>query len=114
MIKEYAFKWIKALRSGKFKQGKNALCTVEGKTAKYCCLGVLCHILKTPYTKNEGGFKEYEGNDGSLPKSIMKKCNIDDDFGCYFGGVESLAALNDNGKSFKQIADVIEQNWKQL
>ena len=33
--------WVKALESGKFEQGKSALCYEN----KYCCLGVLCEII---------------------------------------------------------------------
>ena len=43
-------RWVKALRSGKYKQGLGALKATdsEGKP-RYCCLGVLCdlHAKKT-------------------------------------------------------------------
>lgn len=35
-------KWVKALRSGKYEQGKSYL----KKDNKYCCLGVLYDVLK--------------------------------------------------------------------
>lgn len=34
--------WIKALRSGKYKQGKSRL--FHNSTKKYCCLGVLARV----------------------------------------------------------------------
>lgn len=34
-------KWVAALRSGKYKQGKGVLRSEKGK---YCCLGVLCDV----------------------------------------------------------------------
>lgn len=34
-------RWIKALLSGKYKQGREVLKTGDGK---YCCLGVLCEL----------------------------------------------------------------------
>lgn len=37
MKKEYAEKWVEALRSGKYQQGTGNLCLDN----KYCCLGVL-------------------------------------------------------------------------
>lgn len=42
-----AFKaeWIEALRSGKYEQGFGALQTRSGK---FCCLGVVCELLKLP------------------------------------------------------------------
>lgn len=38
-------KWIAALRSGDYDQGKGALCRVTKEGAKYCCLGVAYEIL---------------------------------------------------------------------
>ena len=43
MRKDLKKKWIEALRSGRFKQGKNALKTND----KHCCLGVLCEVVIT-------------------------------------------------------------------
>lgn len=46
MKKDIAKKWVKALRSGKYKQGKTAL-KVETKTGlRHCCLGVLCELYQ--------------------------------------------------------------------
>src|ERR1700722_17051899 len=43
MKPEYKAKWVAALRSGKYKQGRAALHNVSGGM---CCLGVLCDIVK--------------------------------------------------------------------
>ena len=40
MKKNIMKRWVSALRSGEFKQGKGAL---EAK-GKHCCLGVLCEL----------------------------------------------------------------------
>lgn len=40
MRKEDANKWLKALRSGDYKQGNGHLKTADNK---FCCLGVLQH-----------------------------------------------------------------------
>jgi len=40
--KKQFLKWIKALRSGKYKQGKGNLQSADGS---YCCLGVACRVL---------------------------------------------------------------------
>lgn len=60
MKKEVAELWVKALRSGKYKQGRSALCTVvadpenpKNKTKSYCCLGVLADIASKS-TNNPG------------------------------------------------------------
>lgn len=49
MNKEIKKRWLKALRSGEYKQGKKALKTKKG----FCCLGVLCDI----YSKTKEGRK---------------------------------------------------------
>jgi hypothetical protein len=36
-------KWVDALRSGEYQQGKNYLLSPDGKQ-RYCCLGVACEI----------------------------------------------------------------------
>lgn len=43
MDKRLKTRWIKALLSGKYKQGRGALKTPK---REYCCLGVLCDITK--------------------------------------------------------------------
>jgi hypothetical protein len=44
MKPEIAKQWVEALRSGKYKQGKQRLCNLKDNT--FCCLGVLCEIAK--------------------------------------------------------------------
>lgn len=47
-------KWTKALRSGKYKQGRAALCVEDSKGNKsFCCLGVLCDLYNTEMKKNK-------------------------------------------------------------
>ena len=43
MKKRIKNKWLKALRSGEYRQGKDQLCELNGYTGEYefCCLGVL-------------------------------------------------------------------------
>ena len=63
-----------------------------------------------------------DGKDGkiisTLPKEIMKKIgwsfsSIKDRLG-YVGNQFSLTALNDTGKSFDEIANVIEKHYQEL
>jgi hypothetical protein len=43
--KEFATRWLAALRSGKYKQAKGALLLKDAEGNKsYCCLGVACDI----------------------------------------------------------------------
>lgn len=44
MKPELKKRWVKALRSGKYKQGKNYLRRQTPEGDRYCCLGVLCEI----------------------------------------------------------------------
>src|SRR4051812_8813302 len=45
MLSEVAKKWVDALRSGKFKQGRSSLTQKHPDgTLTHCCLGVLCEL----------------------------------------------------------------------
>jgi hypothetical protein len=48
MKKTVAEKWVNALRSKKYKQGRNALKMKNNKTGtvRHCCLGVLCELYQ--------------------------------------------------------------------
>ncbi|HET9285725.1 MAG TPA: hypothetical protein VFR24_27555 [Candidatus Angelobacter sp.] len=110
MKKEWAEKWVKALRSGRYTQARRRL--YNEKTGGYCCLGVLCRVA---------GKKFYNGKclgaNIVLPNEVMKLTGIyEANPGIMVNEIDktSLAQLNDMGKSFKRIADLIEKNWKQL
>lgn len=116
--------WLRALRSGKYKQGRETLCQARTpeNPAKWCCLGVLADVA----VDGEWEFfdNEYEQKwvlkitdalddtvvcDTSLPGYILRE------LGLTAGTQERLIDLNDGtviskGKSFKQIAKWIEEN----
>lgn len=68
MTKAQKVKWIEALRSGKYEQGFNVLCTTDN--GKYCCLGVYGRaVLGVPGERlwhtgwpGEAGFRVSEPN----------------------------------------------------
>lgn len=113
MNQEIKDKWIAALRSGEYIQGKEAL---RRKDNTFCCIGVLCDI----YQKEKGGewedigdykyygFKDAVGNERS---GVMTKDVIS-----WTGGTLNkmlaletrLIGLNDGGSTFKEIAKEIE------
>lgn len=66
-------KWIKALRSGKYKQTKGKL---KSKYNSFCCLGVLCDLhSKTFRTKWDGlinGQIKYLGCGVRLPDEVAQ------------------------------------------
>jgi hypothetical protein len=106
-------KLIAALRSGKYKQTVSQLKDHEDDA--YCCLGVACDISGlSKWEKFEiQGVKNipvYFGEDGNLPKQVKEYYGFRDKLGSFLekGVEESLTTLNDQGKTFKQIAQKIE------
>ena len=97
-------RWVEALRSGEYEQGKHFL----EKDGKFCCLGVLCKI--------EGHYYE-EGKSQILPEALRYKIGIKSSIGEYSLPNEefnSLTELNDNGYDFESIANFIEKNEDEL
>ena len=97
-------KWISALRSGKYKQGKDYLRVGD----KFCCLGVACDILGIDGKEKENGVWWYEGHHGTAPKSVAKLMGLRDEYGTPSEGALDLTQLNDRGKTFEEIADELE------
>lgn len=119
-------KWIAALRSGEYEQGKNKLRGSEG----FCCLGVLCDLYsQEPFTQGWKFNGEYEksplpmdywyfdGESEFLPKSVMEWAGLktncpevaveDDDAGESI--YDSIANLNDGGYNFIALSNIIEE-----
>lgn len=93
-------KWVKALRSGKFKQARGVL---RHSPTRMCCLGVLRYLADPKDTRSDGGglfsFRQSE------------------DFGLRHSTQRELAKRNDGNEewkgkrqTFQQIADYIEKN----
>jgi len=108
VIAERLETWIKALRSGDYKQCKLAIHVDEnGKecypetSVSHCCLGVAEMLM--PVSIIEPCIKEdLEG---------PNYCAISDYFGLMGRDMSKLVDMNDNcGKSFAQIADYITEN----
>lgn len=101
---------VSDLRSGKDKQGKDMLHNINGK---FCCLGVLCdrYVKKFPsaakMVKINGTVVEYEGCFGALPNRVRKWVGLNESNG-EMDNHKTLSGLNDSGRSFKEIADLIE------
>lgn len=87
MNKKDKEKWVAALRSGMYKQGKEALYNKKGNS--FCCLGVARDLgLGRKRPKYQVLTKEF-----LTPKEQA-----------------ILATMNDLGNTFEQIADWIEEN----
>ena len=104
--------WVHALRSGKYGWGKEELHPTDDK---FCCLGVLTDLYikekklkwkKIPTEDDKLGF-EYEAH--YLSPKIQVWANIASQ-GSYKEN-DNLAYDNDNGVTFKEIANIIKKNF---
>jgi hypothetical protein len=99
---DFKRKWIEALRSGEYKQGKYTLFDKDNNS--FCCIGVACTIYNNNTIIHRNGFLP-NGDYGyaALPAAIAGgSCNTK---------VARLISMNDEeGKSFSQIAGWIEEN----
>lgn len=106
---EFFEQWIAALESGKYKQARYALRTVnKAGGVRFCCLGVACVVANENIEKQQ---KIAE----VLPNKLARKLNIAR-AGTFKKDVEhkgkyyaSLAELNDSGVGFKTIAKIIRK-----
>jgi hypothetical protein len=104
--RENNLKWIAALRSGRFTQGKDQLKCIGGITVQHCCLGVACEVMEIPS----------EGDVYRFPDMTMNKTPpsgwFQEKFGLDYGVIQTLYTKNDDyGQSFNQIADYIETTY---
>lgn len=102
---ENQLKWLKALRSGKYKQGTERLKTSKGG---YCCLGVACAELYGDRARGKW-FNEGEIAPDKLVEDLSLH-NRDARIYTKHGKMGSLTRANDSGATFEEIADFIEQN----
>ena len=129
MNQDIKTRWLEALRSGRYKQGKGSLRTTDDQ---YCCLGVLCDLAVQdgivewePHRDEGADVYEIDGLLGSLSYEVRVWAGISDDAGrcepvyldigerTIFVG-DSLIQLNDQTEipfNFEQIADVIEEQF---
>jgi hypothetical protein len=100
--------WIKALRSGQYKQGEGNLCS----NGAFCCLGVLTNIYiqetNQQWHHDVGGLYSFETNGGTLPFSVQQWAGIGAPNPYVCG--QHLTDWNDNGASFEELADLIEEH----
>ncbi len=120
--------WVKALRSGKYKQTKGVLC--NARTGGHCCLGVACRVFDKMFPKTleikdivaRGKLAtHFDGEYQYLPTKVINALGIEtksgqfhDPSAKYHWESSELTDWNDNGKSFKRIADLIESKPKGL
>lgn len=118
-MNDNAKKWVEALRSGRFKQGRDCLTRVQADgTQTDCCLGVACKL----FVEENPGVLEvsrkrdsilYDREKFALPPKVKDWLRISTDVGEHGAG-ESLSYKNDIGHTFEGIADLIEEKQDEL
>jgi hypothetical protein len=117
MKREIAHKWINALRSGKYKQGRNVL---RNQNDEFCCLGVLCDISgiyewKKPDSNIDGEeFYLYNLNYGDLPFKVIEWAGIRGGPTAILPNFSLVSANDDKEWSFEAIACIIESRWDEI
>lgn len=117
-------KWVDALRSGEYKQGRGQLRNDDGT---YCCLGVLADLTRREEAvggtwsaaHNVSGYA-YMGRDGRVTRGVLPP-EVRDAVGLKASNPEvgdpdsvdrlygTLSDHNDTGSTFPEIADLIEE-----
>lgn len=127
MEKKLAMRWVKNLRSKKFKQTTGTLCRTEVdaddlenvRVVGYCCLGVLaetCGVDKALIRSCEAldgeefGICQMKDEEGKPTVGTVKVRKTGNGYTEY----ATLASANDAGVSFRSIASWIEKNYKRL
>jgi len=102
-------KWVDALRSGGYQQGRNYLRTDN----RFCCLGVLCDLYGKENNvewnfDEDGNYYRFQDHPASLPFPVIEWAGV----GSHNPSIPgtSLVGLNDNGSTFNEIADFIEEH----
>jgi len=109
MIKKVKELWIKALRSGKFKQGTGRLFDGDG----YCCLGVLASVVdpsKKCWDDEDSAFLVADDSEFfSVTDAKQQRKSVGQPLSNDL--IDALVNLNDiEEASFSEIADYIEEN----
>ena len=117
MNKEIKARWVEALRSGNYKQGRYNL----RRGNFYCCLGVLCDVVKDevnydwlPLQDSIGTFYRFDRADEVLPDSVASYADLEISPKVTFDGKEEICitAINDDTDlTFDDIADLIEKQF---
>jgi hypothetical protein len=104
MNKELKEKWVDALRSGKYTQGRMYL---RNDKNEFCCLGVLCDAYNSKgWVQRTGTFPRYGEGVCYIPEEIAYAIGIENE------QQNKLSVKNDNEKAFfHEIADYIERNF---
>lgn len=101
MDPELKAKWVAALRSGQYPQGRDHLRTFEDQ---YCCLGVLTDLMFPNEWAVSDSTRAYEHAGRYCWPAYLEDNPLS------YRTMKTLAGMNDRSKSFSEIADWIEAN----
>ena len=110
MKKEIKDKWVDALRSGDYVQGRGQL---RNPKNEFCCLGVLCnlHAIENPdFAATQINETTYGGQGLVLPKIVEDWAGMPYDHD-HKEVVEMNDGTNRHHCTFEEIADYIEENY---
>lgn len=110
--------WIDALRSDNYDQTQSHLCEMDiNGVSRWCCLGVLTDLaikngvdIKSERSAHFENIIIFDKSSEILSPLVMEWAGMETSCGEYNRGhfASSLVEDNDNGQSFKEIADTIE------
>lgn len=105
--------WLEALRSGEYRQTYGRLRTRCGNS--FCCLGVLCDLHRKEHKDMAWKYTAYIDTETALPNAVMKWAGLKQQDPKINGGkdlhgvvIDTLSRLNDLGRPFSKIADIIQ------
>ena len=104
-MNDNARKWVEVLRSGEYQQTQGVLRKWDG----FCCLGVACDLYAQE-NPQLGAWDEdrftFLNRVSTLPGQVRDWLGLSSIIGKHSSGC--LADDNDEGKTFSEIADIIE------
>ncbi len=110
MLNKNARKWVKALKSGKYKQGRNKLKVGD----KFCCLGVACDLYAKEYPSAKWKRSHFQGQNQFLPDSVRNWLGLRDGGGRMPFRLYSLTDLNDGIKADGDSEGVKRHSFKEI
>lgn len=111
--------WLEALRSGEYTQTTEVLHNLE--TGGVCCLGVAAILFKTKETRVQDGLCEershkekvrwYDFEQAVAPPYVVRNLSLRSQSGVPVCITHTcLTDMNDEGKTFEEIADIVQAN----
>ena len=115
-------KWVDALRSGEFKQGRNALRQIVDGQPLDCCLGVLCELHRREHPERFKWVQDHQQCHLFNPEDSTSTYSFLPHAVCVWAGLDpfqeadphlgsdTASEHNDSGRTFEEIAKLIEES----